>query len=57
MLAWQNLNVEVRFGTEKSVGFPGLIATFESAETRHSNARDSSGRGALPHTFVELLEC
>jgi hypothetical protein len=49
--------VAVRFGTEKSVGFPVLMGIFDSAVTRDSNTRCSSGWGVLPRITVELAAC
>jgi len=43
----------VRFGTEKTVGFPSLNAIFDKAVTR---IRNSDG-GAHPHIFVGLAIC
>lgn len=43
----------VRFGTEKSIGFPPLNAIFDRAVT---HIRRGDG-GAHPHTFVGLAIC
>ncbi len=46
----------VRFGTEKSVGFPALNVTFDNAIRRDSCAR--RGRdGGISRTQVELSKC
>jgi len=47
----------VRFGTEKSVGFPLLNAIFDSAATRDSSVRGRCGWGALPRIQVGLSRC
>ena len=44
---------EVRFGTEKNVGFPPLNAIFDKAVT---HIRRGDG-GAHSHTFVGLAIC
>ena len=49
--------VAVRFGTEKSIGFPVLGGIFDSVVTRDSTSRHGSGWGALPHIIVELAIC
>ena len=46
----------VRFGTEKSVGFPTLNAIFDGAMRRDSCARCGRG-GGMPHIQVELSKC
>ena len=48
---------EVRFGTEKNVGFPRLSAIFGKAVPRDSNPCRGSGGGLLPHTLVGLARC
>jgi hypothetical protein len=46
----------VRFGTEKSVGFPTLNGIFDNVTGRDSNA--SCGRdGGVSRTQVELSKC
>jgi len=46
----------VRFGTEKSVGFPALNVIFDNAARRRSGA--SCGRGGgRPRTQIELSKC
>ena len=46
----------VRFGTEKSVGFPALNVIFDSVTWRDSCA--SCGRdGGISRTQVELSKC
>jgi len=42
---------EVRFGTEKNVGFPRLSAVFDKAVRRDSDPSNGIGGGLLPHTF------
>ena len=44
---------EVRFGTEKNIGFPALTAIFHKAVAR---VRRSDG-GAHPRNFVGLAIC
>ena len=46
----------VRFGTEKSVGFPALNVIFDSVVTRDSCVRSGSG-GGIPRIQVELSKC
>jgi hypothetical protein len=46
----------VRFGTEKSVGFPALNVIFGSAGGRDSYALCGRG-GGLPRIQVELSKC
>jgi hypothetical protein len=46
----------VRFGTEKSVGFPALSVIFNSAARRDSCAICGSG-GGMPRIQIELLRC
>ena len=46
----------VRFGTEKSVGFPALNVIFDSVVTRDSHVRSGSG-GGIPRIQVELSKC
>ena len=53
----QSANVEVRFGTEKGVGFPRLIAIFDIAVTRDSFPRSGCGWGALPYIKHGLAIC
>ena len=55
--AFQSPAGGVRFGTEKSVGFPVLTGIFDSAVSRDSSLRNGSGWGVLPHIFVELAAC
>lgn len=43
----------VRFGTEKTIGFPSLNAIFDGAVT---HIRRGDG-GAHPHIFVGLAKC
>jgi len=43
----------VRFGTEKSIGFPCLNAIFDGAVARVARGDG----GAHPHTFVGLAIC
>ena len=46
----------VRFGTEKSVGFPALNVIFDNVTRRDSDA--SCGRdGGISRTQVELSKC
>jgi hypothetical protein len=50
----------VRFGTEKSIGFPRLTAIFEHAVTRDSLRRNSSfGKpwGRVPRIMFGLAKC
>ena len=47
---------QVRFGTEKSVGFPVLNVIFDSAKRRDSYARCGRG-GGRPRIQVELSKC
>ena len=53
LFLFANSAVEVRFGTEKSVGFPWLNAIFDRAVTRVARGDG----GAHPHTFVGLAIC
>jgi|GEM_PF-5446237 len=46
----------VRFGTEKSVGFPALNVTFDSVVRRDSSVLCGSG-GGMPRIQVELSKC
>ena len=46
----------VRFGTEKSVGFPALNVIFDSVVTCDSCVRFGCG-GGIPRTQVELSKC
>ena len=46
----------VRFGTEKSVGFPALNVIFDNAIRRDSCARCGRG-GGMPRIQVELSKC
>ena len=46
----------VRFGTEKSVGFPALNVIFDNAIQRESCARCGRG-GGMPRIQVELSKC
>ncbi len=46
----------VRFGTEKSIGFPALSVTFDNAIQRDSCARCGRG-GGMPRIQVELSKC
>ena len=46
----------VRFGTEKSIGFPVLNVIFDSAVRRDSYALCGRG-GGMPRTQVELSKC
>jgi hypothetical protein len=46
----------VRFGTEKSIGFPVLNAIFDNAIRRDSCARCGRG-GGRPRIQVELSKC
>jgi hypothetical protein len=48
---------EVRFGTEKSIGFPRLTAIFDDAVTRDSYQCGSGGWGAIPRIIVGLAKC
>lgn len=49
---------EVRFGTEKSIGFPRLTAIFAKAVTRDSFLRSGrSGWGACPRILFGLARC
>ena len=55
--AFQNPVSGVRFGTEKDIGFPVLIAIFDPAVSRGSSVCPGSGGGVLPQKFVELSVC
>lgn len=46
----------VRFGTEKSIGFPAPNVIFDSVVTRDSCGRSGSG-GGIPRIQVELSKC
>ena len=46
----------VRFGTEKSVGFPALNVIFDSVVTYDSCVRCGCG-GGIPRIQVELSKC
>jgi hypothetical protein len=46
----------VRFGTEKSVGFPALNVIFDRARRRDSCARRGRG-GGMPRIQLELSRC
>jgi len=48
---------EVRFGTEKNVGFPWLSAIFDQAVRPDSDPGSGAGGGLLPHRFVGLARC
>lgn len=49
---------EVRFGTEKNVGFPWLTAIFGKAATRDSFLRSGrSGWGGRPRILFGLTRC
>jgi hypothetical protein len=49
----------VRFGTEKSIGFPRLNAIFDSAVTRESYPRSGCGKpwGRVPRIIFGLARC
>jgi len=48
----------VRFGTEKSMGFPLLLtAIFDGAVTHDSGVRGRCGWGPLPRIQVGLSRC
>jgi hypothetical protein len=53
----QNPSVGVRFSTEKSIGFPALIGIFDLTAMRDLSPQNGSGRGVLPHIFIELAIC
>ena len=57
LLAFEKPQRDVRFGTEKSIGFPVLIGIFDSAVSRDSSLCNGSGWGVLPRIFVELAAC
>jgi len=57
LLAFEKARRDVRFGTEKCIGFPALIAIFDFAVPRDSSLRNGGGRGLLPHILVELAAC
>jgi len=46
----------VRFGTEKSVGFPALNVTFDSVVTHDSRVLCGGG-GGIPRIQIELSKC
>ena len=46
----------VRFGTEKSVGFPALNVIFDSVVTCDSCVRFGGG-GGMPRIQIELSKC
>ena len=53
---FEESHCHVRFGTEKSVGFPALNGIFDNAIRRDSCAR--RGRdGGISRTQVELSKC
>ena len=53
---FEKSHCQVRFGTEKSVGFPVLNVIFDSAGRRDSCARCGRG-GGMPRIQVELSKC
>jgi hypothetical protein len=46
----------VRFGTEKSIGFPALNGIFDNAIWRDSGVRCGRG-GGMPRIQIELSKC
>ena len=57
MSAWQNLTIEVRFGTEKNVGFAALAAIFDSAVKDDSWVFSGRDGGPCPRILIELPRC
>jgi len=53
---FEKSHCQVRFGTEKSVGFPVLNVIFDNAGRRDSCARCGRG-GGMPRIQVELSKC
>ena len=49
-------HARVRFGTEKSVGFPALNVIFDNVVTHDSRVHCGSG-GGFPRIQVELSKC
>ena len=47
----------VRFGTEKTVGFPALNAIFDGADTGDSTAMCSGGGGLFSRIQIEFFRC
>ncbi len=49
----------VRFGTEKSIGFPWLTAIFDHAVTCDSDERGGCGKpwGRVPRVMFGLAKC
>jgi hypothetical protein len=54
---WEKSYCEVRFGTEKGIGFPALSAIFDSAATGDSTVSRSRGGGLYPRIKIELSRC
>ena len=56
LMRFEKSPCQVRFGTEKSIGFPVLNVIFDSAARRYSYALCGRG-GGMPRTQVELSKC
>jgi hypothetical protein len=53
---FEKSHCHVRFGTEKSVGFPALNVIFDNAARRDSCVLCGRG-GGMPRIQVELSKC
>jgi hypothetical protein len=53
---FEESHCHVRFGTEKSVGFPALNVIFDNAARRDSCVPCGRG-GGMPRIQVELSKC
>jgi len=56
LMGFEKSPCQVRFGTEKGIGFPVLNVIFDSAARRYSYALCGRG-GGMPRTQVELSKC